>query len=194
MRLGGFKPSEVLAPLAAAAVACLTLAGCAESERVLGPNWAGPPETPHGQELTPESANRHGIAGWVLLRCAIGDNQTSNNCFVLVETPPGWGFGTAALRSSQATQIRDAGNYFGHVPVVGETFNLPIFFCPPEKMPDCQIRMRADVTAFLPKLAAVTRMLRAKDCDGAMGLATETGYASFIALTKAECERSRRGG
>ena len=191
MRSSDFKRTMVRASPCGVAAACAVLAGCAEPERLIVDNWARPGEVPIGREYTPQEANRRGISGWVLLSCTSAQDQTSTNCFVIVETPSGWGFGPAALRSSQATQVRDAANYGGHVPTPGEQFNLPIFFCPAEKRPDCQVQTRAEVTAFLPKLAAVRRMLRAKDCEGAIAGATETGTASFIALTTSECARLR---
>ncbi len=168
----------------------LALGGCAsEPERVLGANFAGPRETPSGQEFTPEGAIRHGVAGWVVLRCVTGADMSAEKCFVIVETPEGWGFGQAALRTTGGVRVRDAQSFGGHVPVPGEPFNLPVVFCPPDK-PACPAETRATIAVFEPQMRQAIRLMGAKDCAGAVRVADAAGVPFFTRLITAQCARA----
>jgi hypothetical protein len=164
-----------------------SLAGCVGHEQVVGLNWAGPPETPRGQEFTPEEAQKRDIAGWVMLRCISGEGHTATHCSVMAETPPGWGFGASALRTTSAMKIQDVSVYGGHIPAVGESFQLPIFFCPPRRMPGCQMELRQQVVAFNVKLEQVSRAVRENDCAGAVRLADEMAIPDLTAAVRARC-------
>lgn len=81
------------------ALAALLLAGCSTPEQIRSPVWAGPAQTPGGQEFTPERATRQAVNGHVMLLCRSHavDGHVSD-CRVAYESPPGWGFGSAAMR------------------------------------------------------------------------------------------------
>ena len=171
------------------AIAALVVAGCAsEPERILGDNWAGLRETPSGQEFTPEQANLRGIAGWAVIRCTARADMGAENCFILVETPAGWGFGAAALRTVQLMKAKDASSFPGqHVPIPGEPFNLPVVFCPPAKVANCQADAHGEITNFIAQVGMIQRALRANDCATAVSTATATGIASVAQRSVGQC-------
>jgi pimeloyl-ACP methyl ester carboxylesterase len=182
------RASRVLAWIGVGA--SLALCGCAsEPERVAGANFAGPQETPSGQEITPEKAIRHEVAGWVILRCVAGADLSAEKCFVIAETPEGWGFGRAALRTSAGVRVRDARSFGGHVPAPGETFNLPVVFCPPTKAA-CASETQATIAVFDPQMRQAIRLLGAKDCPGAVRVANAAGVPYFARLITAECAKA----
>jgi len=173
-----------------AAALALLVSACGTPEKIEGDNWAGPHETPGGRELTPEAAIRRGIAGWVLLQCVAGPQITAEKCFVIAETPEGWGFGAGALRGAADVKVTSAQHFAGgHIPVPGESFQLPFVFCPPTK-PDCPLQTRATIAAFLPQVAAVRRALRVADCPTANRLAADTGLGGFEGLVARSCARA----
>jgi hypothetical protein len=177
--------------LVLAASLCVTVAGCSTPERVHGPNWAGPVETPGGHEFTPAQATARNVAGWVVLHCVIAEGQAARNCSVLAEMPEGWGFGQAALQTSGQTKIQNADSFAGaHVPAPGEGFNLPVVFCPPAQGPSCAAEAHAHIAAFVAQIPAINRLLQAHDCPAAAASAAATGVQPFTRLVAAACKRS----
>lgn len=74
---------------------------------VTRPHWL---RTPGGDELTryyPERALARGKSGEASLACLVRTDGTLA-CLVAAETPPGWGFGDAALRMSRSYQMEPA--------------------------------------------------------------------------------------
>ena len=169
----------------------MSAAGCSTPERVVGPNWAGPAETPGGREFTPAAASARNVAGWVVLHCVIAEGQAARKCSVLAEMPEGWGFGQAALETSTQTKIQNADSFAGaHVPVPGEGFNLPVVFCPPEQGANCPQEAHAHIAAFVVQIPAVNRLMQARDCPAAAASAAATGVQPFARMVAAACKRS----
>jgi TonB family protein len=53
----------------------------------------------------PDRARERGRTGRAVLRCQVTTQQRAENCVVLNETPSGWGFGDAALRLANRTEV-----------------------------------------------------------------------------------------
>ncbi len=116
-----------IAPPLALTVALLALAGCTVPEQVNSPIWKGPVATPDGQELTPERALREGVNGHVVLICrSHAEDGRVTDCRIAYESPPGWGFGRAALRASANIDVRRS--TLGPVQPDGLVL-LPVRFC-----------------------------------------------------------------
>ena len=124
-----------------AAAGCALVAGCAaDKETVQGVNWAGPMATPNGQEWTPERALKRGEQGWAVLRCTMGPDRKATDCAVWKESPPGQGYGVAALRMAAKVEVNS------HALAPGARFRIPILFCQPDR-PDCHPRLMEEVRA-----------------------------------------------
>ena len=127
--------------------AILTLSACGTPEKMISHNWVGPVNTKSGHEITPKDAIRHGQSGWVMLRCVAGPGLRATQCLIVAETPTGWGFGDGALRASSNLVARDTTSFGGATPKVGETFHIPVIFCPPDDT-SCYARTMEQVRAF----------------------------------------------
>jgi len=53
----------------------------------------------------PDRARERGRTGRAVLRCQVTIEQRATNCVVLNESPQGWGFGEAALRLANQTEV-----------------------------------------------------------------------------------------
>ena len=82
----------------------------------------------------PEQARRDGIEGYAVLHCdVIADGRL--NCAVAAESPEGYGFGAAALRTSQAIRLRPAGEGDERSPPVAVRVNFRLSEPPPAAAP-----------------------------------------------------------
>lgn len=88
------------------------------------PRWVRRPNGEDVELAYPVAARRAGLDGYIRLRCRINLRGSLEDCAILDESPPGMGFGEAALQLSRhfavAPRRRD-----GH-PVDDEWVNLPI--------------------------------------------------------------------
>ena len=75
------------------------------------PHWIRPPSEAEFQEVWPEQAR--GLAGEVELKCFVTDKGDAKTCTVQRESPPGKGFGAAALKLQPKLALA-AGTFDGH--------------------------------------------------------------------------------
>jgi TonB family protein len=68
------------------------------------PEWTGLPTAQDIARVYPEMAQRLALNGRAVLSCAVAPNATLEDCRVIEETPPGQGFGDAAMKL--ATRFR----------------------------------------------------------------------------------------
>ncbi|MET0182079.1 MAG: energy transducer TonB [Caulobacterales bacterium] len=92
---------------------------------IIGARWVRQPSGAEFERYYPERAAERGRSGQVILDCLVGAGGEIA-CAVLSETPPGWGFGAAALRISRyfemAPQMADG------QPTAGGHVRVPISF------------------------------------------------------------------
>jgi hypothetical protein len=167
------------ATISTAVIACFAaLSGCA-TDTVEGANWVGPRTAPPDQAYAPSEAMRHNIEGWAMLLCVAGEGQMATHCVPLAETPPGWGFGDAAMRMRNNLRGADTHSFGGHVPKVGESFKIPVVFCPPLKAATCAAEMHAQIAAFSNQIHSVAALAAAGKCAEASAAVDAMGQSAF---------------
>jgi TonB family protein len=110
------------AALAAAASADSTTA---EAPLKSPPGWLKKPTPEELQAAFPADASRNRIAGKVELNCRVNIQGLTEDCHVVSETPPGMGFGGAALGMTPQLLFKPAIGAEGPVP---SRVNIPISF------------------------------------------------------------------
>ena len=124
---------RVAASLAALAVATAAAAdppppgpASAKPTIIQNPDWAAIPSAAEIGQVIPEIAWRKHISGHVDLTCLVAVSGLAQDCQVRSETPPGYGFGDAALKLSRVFRFipmrRDG------VPIPGGRIEVPIAF------------------------------------------------------------------
>src|ERR1700761_3259372 len=91
--------------------------------RIQAPTWV---RLPSGNDLSlvyPEAARKWGVGGLVRIRCRVTSDGFLEACSVLDETPPGKGFGAAALRLT--SKFRMSSNTPDGQPVGGAVVMIP---------------------------------------------------------------------
>jgi len=102
---------------AAAVVSFLILAACAglalaqaparpRVSVVTTPDWLRPPTAADIEAVYPRRAWRDGLSGAAIVRCRVSAAGTPSDCAVLMEAPPGEGFGAAAVALANRTPLR----------------------------------------------------------------------------------------
>ena len=170
-------------PALVAAALCAATSGC---ESVQGANWDGPRSLPPGAQYAPRIVAEQRVAGWVVLRCRLGQNQTATQCRTVAEAPEGGGFAEAALRVSQGVRVREASVPGERLPSLGQSFNLPVGFCPPFRS-ECQAQVNAQAMAFANRLALINRAVEQGDCASALRDASATGFGALVRMTRESC-------
>jgi TonB family protein len=93
---------------------------------IQNPDWAAIPSARGLLQVYPEQAWRKHISGHVVLACEVAVEGWAQNCQVRSETPPGLGFGEAALKFSHSFRFipmrRDG------VPIPGGKVVVPVAF------------------------------------------------------------------
>lgn len=131
---------------------------------IQAPDWAAKPDANMVGQVVPDFAKRIEVSGKVKLRCQVRLSGAVEACEVLVEAPADLGYGAAAIRLSQAFQMKP-GTVDG-LPVDRATvqipleFNLPHALYPPGKinyreLVNC-VRWHSARLAFLPDDAMST--------------------------------------
>ena len=124
-----FLPMLVFAGLALAAPASAAPASPppAPARQVTNPDWLRKPSPDDIARYYPIAAQRRDIGGRVRVQCRLANDGVLNDCVVLSETPPGYGFGEAALNVATRFQMRP-GLRDGR-PIAGQII-IPIVFSP----------------------------------------------------------------
>jgi TonB family protein len=65
---------------------------------ITSPNWVTHPTSQDLARAYPRKARRQGITGHTKIECVVDDRGSLEQCQVIEEDPPGWGFGDAALK------------------------------------------------------------------------------------------------
>lgn len=86
------------------------------------------PACPTPEQFYPEKASQANVSGRVVLNCEIKADGTYQDCRVVSETPPNWGFGAAAL--CLTPRFHKSGPSGSWTP--GARVEFPINFKPPE--------------------------------------------------------------
>jgi protein TonB len=124
---------RIAASLAALAIATAAAADSpppsAKPTIIQNPDWAAIPSARGLLQVYPEQAWRKHISGHVVLACEVAVDGSAQNCEVRSETPPGIGFGRAALmfsRNFRFIPMRRDG-----VPIPGGKVVVPVTFTTP---------------------------------------------------------------
>lgn len=169
------------------AAAALAAAGAARADPAVAegtpthvvtqPDWVRRPDAEALTRAYPKRASDDGVEGRALIHCKVTAAGALDPCQVVSESPPGYGFGAAAVRMSHDFKMRPA--TIDGAPVAGGVVNIPIRFVLPPRPPPFQWR-REDVIASLQLLAA------------AAGLAlAAAGVLGFLAAARAADIQSR---
>lgn len=96
------------------------------------PAWRRGPSRAVMSESFPVRALQFGVAGGARMRCEVGVQGEMEHCSILEESPPGWGFGEAALELAPSF-LMTAGlpDVSGHRPMV----TIPMNWRKPEASP-----------------------------------------------------------
>ncbi len=158
------------------------LSGCGTPEQVVGANWAEARQTPTGHEFTPKPALRHDIAGLVILRCSVGQDQTATDCHVIYENPRNLGFAESALKMTPGMRARIPAPGFAPPKVGTYTLN-PVFFCPAVGTGTCKAELKIVAHHVTEEIRAVGRMIDIGQCVSARRAAEGVGpdLASVVA-------------
>jgi TonB family protein len=128
-------PSVALLPLLIAlqapAAAPIPPAGAAHA--ITQPDWISRPTARDLAELYPKAAAARRLEGQAVLRCGVEADGSLSGCSVSDESPPGEGFGDAALAMSSRFRMRPMTR--DGAPVAGGRVNIPIRFGLPSAQP-----------------------------------------------------------
>jgi TonB family protein len=94
------------------------------------PDWKVKPTAVDVARVYPAAANASKVSGKVTMSCVADIDGFLTECTIQTETPPGYGFGNAALEISAYMQMRPASN-FG-VPVRAQV-SVPVNFTFPDE-------------------------------------------------------------
>jgi TonB family protein len=97
------------------------------------PDWASLPSSDDVERYYPERAARMGQGGKATISCVVDEKGLLVDCALVSETPPGEGFGEAALRMSRLFRMKP--KTVDGQPVTGAQVRIPIAFKTPEPEP-----------------------------------------------------------
>jgi len=101
------------------------LAASTSAQAVTDPDWLTRPSADQLGAVYPVHAGRHHINGQVMITCVVNVHGLLEACEVVSESPPGEGFGAAALLLAPTFTMRPASGPDGPVPA---TITIPIGF------------------------------------------------------------------
>lgn len=130
----------VFAGLAVAASAAEVGGTPAQARPATPPDWLRKPSPEDMSRYYPIPARRRDIGGKVRVQCRLASDGVLSGCVVLSETPPGYGFGEAALNVAPRFQMRP-GTREGQ-PIGGQII-IPISFRPEAPAPAASRRQGA---------------------------------------------------
>lgn len=112
------------------AVLLLAVAAAEAPPPTPAPAPAAPPARPDMAFYYPERASRLELEGRVELSCQVQADGSVNACEVISESPPGFGFGAAALKMTGRFRMKTTTEEGKSV--VGSPVRIPVAFKPPE--------------------------------------------------------------
>ena len=146
----------------AAAIGLGLLAGPVHAEdrpQATHPDWIAKPSGDDMAEAYPQLAETMGVSGHAVISCKVATTGRVENCKVTSETPPGFGFGAAALKIAPAFQM--APSTVGGSATVSDV-NIPIRFVLPKPEPQASApAASASASASDPDLAVVLQIVAA---------------------------------
>ena len=114
--------------IASAAAAALLAAGSAAAQApqpvITNPDWVKKPSADDLAAVWPAEARARGIDGRAVIACEVSEEGTLRKCVVASETPPGSGYGFAALSLAPQFQMRP--KTVDGRPVAGGTVRNPV--------------------------------------------------------------------
>lgn len=166
------------------------------------PDWTRVPTLDEIADFYPRRATALGLEGRAVLECRVSVAGRLKDCRVYTETPPGAGFGEAALRLAPLIVARP-GTING-APIVDEPVRVPIAFrLPGGPLPglDETLRCHGLLSAHLALSPADSRLAEAAGLAGERAdmLMTEAGVEAEarqqrVAAARAGAPRPRRAG
>jgi TonB family protein len=99
--------------------------GAAPPQPVTKASWLKTPNGDDMLEVYPSKAFANGLAGQATLVCQVDASGSLKDCFVIDESPAGYGFGDAALKLSSKFRLKPP--FRNGVPVGGR-MTIPIRF------------------------------------------------------------------
>lgn len=94
----------------------------------VAPDWARKPTGMEVVQFYPLLPALTGMRGHATITCAVTVSGALEGCQVIEETPPEWGFGSAALKLSKVLRMRPA--TLDGKPVDGASVTIPLNFDP----------------------------------------------------------------
>jgi TonB family protein len=95
------------------------------------PDWLARPSAKDLTELYPKDAAKNKVEGSATIKCTVDASGALVNCSAIAETPPGAGFGAAAVAMSAKFKMRPMSK--DGAPVSGGTVRTPIRFVLPKQ-------------------------------------------------------------
>ncbi|MDB5472332.1 MAG: TonB family protein [Caulobacter sp.] len=92
-------------PLSTALLSIVAFPCLAGEPVVTPPGWKTPPGVDRVMRAYPVEAFKQGVSGTAKLNCLITVDGRVTDCQILSETPPGYGFGRAAIVVAQASEF-----------------------------------------------------------------------------------------
>jgi TonB family protein len=132
MRGGQAVEGQVIIPISFTPPTPRQAGAAAPTAKGFNPDWIRKPSADELARYYPEAAQRKGVGGHARIECRLSDDGVLTDCKVLSETPPGLGFGQAALEVSSRFQMRP-GSRDGR-PIAGSII-VPITFASPASAP-----------------------------------------------------------
>lgn len=123
--------------------------GSPPTSLILQPDWAQKPGPADVERVYPTKADQDKVGGMVVLECRFRGDGRLTGCKVAAETPPGDGFGAAALKLSEIFQAKPLSR--DGVAVAGQAVRIPIRFM------DRSRPMPAGLSGLIGPKATITR-------------------------------------
>ena len=117
--------------LAVAIAAGVWSAAHAAPPVVTSPNWVKRPDAYSLLSVYPVEAERKGVSGAAKIRCVVTAKGALDQCVIVDESPPDWGFGDAALALSRTLLMSP--RLVDGVPTGGAIVTIPLRFDLPPK-------------------------------------------------------------